>query len=54
MNSIILFAWRLVETVINGNTIQTYRDIIATNKINLVEIPINNMKMEFVYTLYYV
>ena len=54
MNSIILFAGRLVETVINGNTIQTYRDIIATNKINLVEIPINNMKMEFVYTLYYV
>ena len=54
INSIILFAGRNCETVINGNTINTYRDIIATNKINVTDIPINNTSIDFIYTLYYV
>lgn len=54
INSIILFAGRNCETVINGTTVDTYRDVIATNKINVVGIPLNNTSIDFIYTLYYV
>ena len=54
MNSIILFAGRNCESIINGTTVNTYRDIVATNKINVVSIPLNNTSIDFIYTLYYV
>jgi hypothetical protein len=54
MNSIILFAGRNCESIINGTTVNTYRDVVATNKINVVSIPLNNTSIDFIYTLYYV
>ena len=55
MNSIMLVAGRACEVVENGQTINTFRDIICTNKINFINKNIKNSKVEiFSYELYYV
>lgn len=53
-NSIILFAGRPCTVNVNGNSITTYRDIIATNKINFKNENLNNKEIEFKYDIYFV
>ena len=55
MNSIMLVAGRPCEVIENGKTLQTYRDLICTNKSNFENKPIKNTKLErYSYELYYV
>ena len=55
MNSIMLVAGRSCELSEGGQTIQTFRDLICTNKVNFENKPIKNAKVEiFSYELYYV
>lgn len=53
-NSIILFSGRPCSITINGNSYVTYRDIIATNKINFKNIPLNDSQILFNYDIYFV
>ena len=53
-NSIILFAGRPCTVDVNGNSISTYRDIIATNKINFKNVNLNDTVVEFQYNIYFV
>ena len=54
-NSFMLVAGREAEVSVGGRSYQTYRDIICTNKINFLNKPIKNAKVEkFSYELYYV
>lgn len=55
MNSIMLVAGRNCEVNEGGQTINTWRDLICTNKVNFENKPIKNTKVEmFEYELYYV
>lgn len=53
-NSIILFAGRPCTVTINGNNHVTYRDIVATNKINFKNIQLNDSEIIFNYDIYFV
>ena len=53
-NSIILFAGRPCTVEVNGKSINTFRDIIATNKINFKNENLNNKEIEFTYDIYFV
>ena len=53
-NSIILFSGRPCTVTVNGNTYTTYRDIVATNKINFKNIQLNDTEILFNYDIYFV
>nr|DAX81560.1 MAG TPA: hypothetical protein [Caudoviricetes sp.] len=54
MNSIILFAGRPAEVTIKGQKIETFRDVIATNKANIADVPLGNTNLTYLYELFYV
>lgn len=53
-NSIILFAGRPCTVQIGGQNYTTYRDIIATNKINFKNIQLNDTEVVITYDIYFV
>lgn len=54
INSIILFAGRPCTVSISGQQYTTYRDIIATNKINFKNIELNDTEVVITYDIYFV
>ena len=54
MNSIILFAGRHCEVTIRGQKIETFRDVIATNRANIADVPLGNTNLTYLYELFYV
>lgn len=53
-NSIILFAGRPCTVTVGGQSYTTYRDIIATNKINFKNIQLNDTEVVITYDIYFV
>ena len=53
-NSIILFAGRPCTITVNGKVYNTFRDIIATNKINFKDTSLVDTEVKIIYDLYYV
>ncbi len=53
-NSIILFAGRPCTITVNSKVYNTFRDIIATNKINFKDTSLVDTEVKIIYDLYYV
>lgn len=53
-NSIILFAGRPCNVNINGQNITTYRDVVATNRINFKNTDVMDREISFIYNIYFV
>lgn len=54
MNGIVLFAGRPAEVTINGVKQTTFLDVIATNRVNISDVLLENAEIEYLYELFYV
>lgn len=54
MNGIVLFAGRPCDVTIGGKTVETFRDVIATNRVNIADIILGDTEVTCLYELYYV
>ncbi len=52
-NSLILFSGKPCTTVINGVTVNTFRDVLATNKINFKTIGLQDTEVAITYDIYF-
>lgn len=54
LNGIVLFAGRPCEVTINGTVINTFRDVIVTNRVNISDVTLGNTELTYKYELFYV
>ena len=54
VSSILLVAGRPTKIMADDQIVDSYRDVIVTNRINFIELPVEETELKFRYTLYFV